>query len=181
MAQIDSSTGAVKVFTFREGALSALGHDLQLRASQFHIELLADSVSARVDVSSLRVVCAMRGGVPDETALSDRDKGDIERTCARDVLAAQKNPEATFVSSEVRASEGGWKVRGTLTVHGQSREGTFDVERQGDRAVARIDLDVRSFGMKPYSAMLGTLRVQPHVLVIVDVPLPTQIAGDRIA
>jgi polyisoprenoid-binding protein YceI len=171
MTRIGQDTGSVEVFTFREGALSALGHDLRLRASRFDIELLAHSLSARVDASSLRVAAAMRGGNPAD-GLSDRDKADIERNCARDVLEAHEYPEATFVSSEVKQTEGGWSVRGTLTIHGVAHEGTFDVQRKDGKAVARIDLDMRSFGMKPYSAMLGALRVKPRVLVVVEVPAP---------
>jgi polyisoprenoid-binding protein YceI len=170
MAQIGQATGSIEVFTFREGALSALGHDLRLRASRFDIAVLADSVTARVDASSLRVMSAMRGGVADESALSDRDRAEIERNCSREVLEAHRYPEATFVSSEVKQTAGGWTVRGTLTIHGVSHEGTFEVARQDGKAVARIDIDLRSFGMKPYSAMLGALRVKPQVLLVVEAP-----------
>ena len=172
MTRIGQDTGSIEVFTFREGALSALGHDLRLRVWRFDIDLLADSVSARVEASSLRVVGAMRGGNPADGTLSDRDKADIERNCARDVLEAQKFAEATFVSSEVKQIEGGWSVRGTLTIHGVAHEGTFHVQRKDGRAIARIDVDIRSFRMKPYSAMLGALRVKPQVLVVVETPAP---------
>jgi len=165
MTRIGQDTGSIEVFTFREGALSALGHDLRLRVSRFDIDLLADSVSARVEASSLRVVGAMRGGNPADGTLS-------ERNCARDVLEAQKFAEATFVSSEVKQIEGGWSVRGTLTIHGVAHEGTFHVQRKDGRAIARIDVDIRSFRMKPYSAMLGALRVKPQVLVVVETPAP---------
>jgi len=172
MTRIGQDTGSIEVFTFREGALSALGHDLRLRVSRFDIDLLADSVRARLEASSLRVVGAMRGGNPADGTLSDRDKADIERNCARDVLEAQKFPEATFVSSEVKKIEAGWTVRGTLTIHGVAHEGTFHVQRKDRRAIARLDVDMRSFGMKPYSAMLGALRVKPQVLVVVETPAP---------
>jgi polyisoprenoid-binding protein YceI len=192
MTRIGQDTGTIEVFTYREGALSALGHDLRLRATGFDIEILGDSVKARVDTSSLRVVTAMRGGAPVQGALSDRDKADIERNCAREVLEAHQHPEATFVSFELKQTEeralpatgGGrrpehtiaaqWMVRGKLTIHGVSHEGTFEVRREGAKAVARIDVDLRSFGMKPYSAMLGALRVKPVVLVVVEVPVPAQ-------
>jgi len=174
MTRIGQDTGTIEVFTYREGALSALGHDLRLRATGFDIEILGDSVKARVDTSSLRVVTAMRGGAPMQGALSDRDKADIERNCAREVLEAQRHPDATFVSFEVKQLEDQWMVRGKLTIHGVSHEGTFEVRREGAKAVARIDVDLRSFGMKPYSAMLGALRVKPVVLVVVEVPAPAE-------
>jgi polyisoprenoid-binding protein YceI len=174
MTQNGSTTGTIEVFTFREGALSAIGHDLLLRATRFDRDVLAGAITVRVDTTSLRVVGAVRGGAVDESALSDRDKAEIERNCARDVVEAQRHAEATFVSSEVRQTEAGWAVRGTLTIHGVAHEGTFEVLRKDGRAIARIDLDIRSFGMKPYSAMLGALRVKPVVLLVVEVPVPEQ-------
>jgi polyisoprenoid-binding protein YceI len=174
MTRIGQDTGTIEVFTYREGALSALCHDLRLRATGFDIEILGDSVTAKVDTSSLRVVTAMRGGAPMQAALSDRDKAEIERNCAREVLEAHQHPEATFVSLDVKESGAGWTVRGKLVIHGVSHEGTFEVHREGNKAVARIDIDLRSFGMKPYSAMLGALRVKPIVLVLIDVPIPFQ-------
>jgi polyisoprenoid-binding protein YceI len=172
MTRIGQDTGRIEVFTFREGALSALGHDLRLRASRFDIEVLADSVTARVDASSLRVASAMRGGMPADATLSDRDKAEIERSSAREVLEVHKHPEATFVSSEVKRTEDGWSVRGTLTIHGVAHDGTFDVRRKNGKAVARIDVDLTSFGMKPYSAMLGALRVKQQIVVVVETPAP---------
>jgi len=173
MTRIGQDTGSIEVFTFREGALSALGHDLRLGASRFDIDVLADSVVARVEAGSLRVVAAMRAGMPAEGTLSEKDKAEIERNCAREVLEAHRHPEATFVSTELKQTDGGWTVRGTLTIHGVAREGTFDVQRKDGKAVARVDIDLRSFGMKPYSAMLGALRVKPRVLLVVEVPAAT--------
>ena len=40
------------------------------------------------------------------------------------------------------------------------------------RAVAEVELDVRRFDIRPYTAMLGALRVQPRVLVVVTTPWP---------
>jgi polyisoprenoid-binding protein YceI len=114
----------------------------------------------------------MRGGRDDAGALSARDRREIERACATEVLEVQKFPEATFVSSAVRGTDSGWIVSGTLSLHGRTLEGEFEVRREGDRAVARVDLDVRRFGIKPYSAMLGALRVQPRVTVVVTTPVP---------
>jgi polyisoprenoid-binding protein YceI len=170
MPRYDENSGTCEVFTLREGVLSAVGHDLKLRATRFAIEVDAQSVRALFDLSSLRVVAAMRGGREDPAALSARDRREIEQACAGEVLEAHKFPEATFVSSEVRATPDGWMVRGTLSLHGRTLEGEFDVRREGDRAVARVDLDVRRFGIKPYSAMLGALRVQPRVSVVVATP-----------
>jgi polyisoprenoid-binding protein YceI len=177
MTRFDEASASCEIFTFREGVLSAVGHDLKLRAARFAIDVQPDSsVRALFDLSSLAVAAAMRGGREDPRALSSRDRREIEQACANEVLEVQRFPEATFVSSAVRTTGDGWMVHGTLSLHGRTLEGEFEVRREGDRAVARVDLDVRRFGMKQYSAMLGALRVQPRVTVVVSTPVPPPVA-----
>ena len=168
MARFGADTATCEVFTFRQGVLAAVGHDLKLRPERFEIEADGHSVRARFDAGSLRVVAAMRGGREDPAALSERDRQDIERSCAREVLEAQRFPEITFTSNEIRPDA----VRGTLSLHGREHSGEFAVRRAEGRAVADVELDVRRFGIRPYSAMLGALRVSPMVRVVVTTPWP---------
>jgi len=168
MARFGPDTATCEVFTEREGVLAAAGHDLKLRAERFEIEADATSVRARFDPSSLRVVAALRGGREDASALSERDCRDIERSCAGDVLEARRFPEITFASSEVKPGS----VRGTLSLHGRELSGEFVVRRVDDRAVAEVEIDVRRFGIRPFTAMLGALRVSPRVRVVVTTPWP---------
>jgi polyisoprenoid-binding protein YceI len=148
--------------------LAAVGHDLKLRTERFEIEADATSVRARFDPSSLRVLAAMRRGREDASAIPESDRRDIERSCARDVLEAQRFPEITFSSSEVRPGS----VRGTLSLHGRELSGEFALKRVEGRAVAEVELDVRRFGIRPFTAMLGALRVSPLVRVVVTTPWP---------
>jgi hypothetical protein len=168
MKRFGPATATCEVFTFREGVLAGVGHDLKLRVDRFEIDAGRAKVSARFDATSLRVVAAMRGGQADARALSDRDRAEIESNIVREVLEAQHYPEITFVSSEVLAGA----VRGTLTLHGRESSGEFPFEEADGRCVARVDLDVRRFGIRPYSAMLGALRVAPTVRVVVSTPSP---------
>ena len=46
---------AIHVFTFKEGLLSRLAHDLRLSVTHYDIELRAGRVRARFDVASARV------------------------------------------------------------------------------------------------------------------------------
>ena len=63
-------------------------------------------------------------------------------------------------------------MRGTLSLHGQELSGEFAVKRSEGRAVAEVELDVRRFGIRPFTAMLGALRVSPMVRVVVTTPWP---------
>ena len=168
MPRFGPPTATCEVFTFREGVLAAVGHDLKLRVERFEIDADRTRVSARFDATSLRVVAAMRGGKENPGALSDGDRREIERTAARHVLEAHHFPEISFVSSEVLPAG----IRGTLSLHGREQAGEFPFEETSGRCVVRVDLDVRRFGIRPYTAMLGALRVAPIVHLVVSTPAP---------
>jgi len=168
MPRFGPPTATCELFTSREGVLAAVGHDLKLQVERFHIDADRTRVSAAFDAGSLRVIAALRGGKEDAGALSERDRQEIERNVARDVLQAHRFPEVSFVSSEVLPG----RIRGTLSLHGRDQTGEFPFEELSGRCVARIDVDVRRFGIRPYTAMLGALRVAPVVHVVVSTPVP---------
>ena len=167
MIRFGPDTATCEVFTFREGVLAAVGHDLKLRAEKFEIEAGSRSVSARFDANSLRVVAAMRGGREDPQSLSARDRQEIESSCAEQVLEARRFPLITFTSNEMKSGS----VKGTLALHGRELTGELAIRREGDRAVALAEIDVRRFGIRPFTAMLGALRVS-LVRVVVTTPWP---------
>jgi polyisoprenoid-binding protein YceI len=160
----DASTADCLVYTFREGLLSAVGHDLCLRVERFAVEVTGDanapSILARFDAASLRAT----GDV------SPADARKIERNAADDVLAARRFPTIEFRSARVARDGERARIDGTLTLHGQARELSFDATADADAWNAEVRLDQRDFGIKPYTAMLGALRVKPDVVVRIRVP-----------
>ncbi len=92
------------------------------------------------------------------------DQTTIERNIVEDVLEAKRYPEIRFRSTRIA----GLHVEGTLSLHGRERPIAFDVREEGDRRIAEVRLHQPDFGIKPYRAMLGTLRIRPDVLVRVS-------------
>ncbi len=164
--RFDESSADCRVFTYKEGPLSPFGHDLELRVGRFTVEVADDrqSVEARFGSGSLTVVGALVGGRTDPAALSARDRASIEATIAADVLQSRRHPEIRFQSTAVTDDE----VRGTLTLTGRSREIVCRREMDGARQSASVRIHQPDFGITPYRAMLGALRVQADVLVRVS-------------
>ncbi len=160
------TAGELRVYTFREGALSAVGHDLALRATRWRVELRpeARAVTATVEAASLEVLCARRDGADDHGALSASDRAKIAATARDEVLRVGRCPEVTF--------EGRWEgddprtVQGSLTLRGVTRPLTVRVRREGARVVIDATLTPTTWGIAPYRAMLGALRVRDDVRVV---------------
>ncbi len=163
------------MFTRAEGLLSAFAHDLKIRVETFSLAVddVTGAVFAELDAASLRVVCAMRG---DEEAPELLGANDLETIAAtiRDVLEVARHPTIRFHSStppEPDASHAGLRIAGRLELHGTVRDVAIHASRQGGRYVGETTLHKPDFGIRPYSAMLGALRVAPDVRVRVAIPL----------
>jgi polyisoprenoid-binding protein YceI len=147
------------VRTFKEGLLAAAGHDLTLRAQRFECTIDDESVELEVDAASLVVV----GGT-----LDSHDRAKIEATLRDEVLAVERHPTIAFRSTRVSER----RVEGELTIKGVSRKIAIDIERDGPELVATYRVHQPDFGIKPYTAMLGALKVKPDVDVSFRVPSP---------
>ena len=160
----DASTAECLVYTYREGLLAAVGHDLCLRVERFAVEVAGDAhaptILGRFDAASLRAT----------GEVSPADARKIEGNAADDVLGARRFPTIEFRSTRVVRDGQRARVEGTLALHGSTRPIAFDAVADERDWRAEVRLDQRDFGIKPFSAMLGTLRVRPDVLVKIRVP-----------
>jgi polyisoprenoid-binding protein YceI len=174
MLQLDAQSADCRVLTFCEGLLAAVAHDLELCVTSLTIAVDEErrAVDARFDATSLRVLQALRGGRPLPDALGPSERAQIEATIVRDVLDATRFPEIRFTSSGVAEEPGGFRVTGTLALHGHERALALPVRADGDSFVAETVLHQPDFGIRPYTAMLGTLRVKPAVTVRVTMRRP---------
>ena len=176
---LDASTAECLVFTEKEGLLSGVAHDLKLRVERFRLRVNDDSVDAEFDAASLRVACARSGSSDLPGALSAKDRAEIETNIVAKVLQARTYPSIRFRSTSVTAVEGGFRVEGTLAIRGRERPLVALVRKEGDRAVAECAIHQPDFGIQPYSAMFGGLKIKPGVTVRINAPLPTAVAWTR--
>ena len=169
MTRIDAQNAEVLVFTEKEGLLSPVAHDLKIRITVFalHVDEAAGRVTATLDASSLRVVCAMKGASEEPRALSDKDRREIENNIRKDVLDAAAHPEIR-ISAALPGGEGSVPVR--VTLRGRERELVANVRVQGDRVSVEARVHQPDFGIRPYSAMFGALKVKADVRVVASWP-----------
>jgi polyisoprenoid-binding protein YceI len=113
----------------------------------------------------------VREGTGGARPLTDQDRRDIEDN-ARRTLGVDRDPTATFESQRVVAGADGGTISGTFTLHGTAKPAEIRVSRiapdlfQGSFVVTQT-----AYGIKPYSAFLGALKVRDEVDVEVEVDL----------
>jgi YceI-like domain len=152
--RFDEGSAECRVFTYKDGLLSPFGHDLTLGVGRFTIEVNGAEVDASFEADSLRVVAGSGGAVP----LLQRDKQSIEETIAKEILQARKYPRILF-----RAGVGEKEIRGQLTLLGKTREIVCRHVADGARHTAEARIHQPDFGITPYRAMLGALRLKADI------------------
>lgn len=163
-----ASPATIHVFTFKDGLLARLAHDLRLTLGRFEIQRDGAALTGRFWPASLTVDGAMtRQGQLDAHALSDSDRRKIEQNIAEDVLHLARAPEASF-SGRILAGEAA--VEGELTLAGRSAAVQAPVRAADGRLRAELTLVPSRWGIAPYRALAGAIKLQDRVLVVVDLP-----------
>lgn len=172
MATYDQTDADCVVYVYREGIASAVGHDLAIEVGEFEIEVTADGgqVEGRFVADSLRVRHAMVDGQPRPGKLSAKDKKKIERNIHKDVLETRRYPVITFRSTEVAGEAGDVRVTGALSLHGVENEVSLAGQIEDGETFVCGRLEQPDFGIEPYRALFGALKLKPHVDVEVRLP-----------
>ncbi|MGD9694788.1 MAG: YceI family protein [Thermoleophilia bacterium] len=170
--RLGPADGTLALRTGRAGAAAKAGHDLLIHVDAWEavLEVGADgasgSLTVDVDSSSLRVVEGTGGLMP----LGDDDRSDIKKTIDDEIL---KRQPVTFRSTRIAPAADGLSVSGDLTLLGTARPVAFDLAAGADGALtAAATLTQSDWGIKPYSALFGALKVADDVAVELDARLP---------
>ncbi|MBP2320034.1 polyisoprenoid-binding protein YceI [Kibdelosporangium banguiense] len=171
--RIGPEHGRLLLRTGRQGVAAQAGHDLTIEMTRWSGELvLADvltesTLHVTVETGSLRVLEGTGGLKP----LSERDKREIGLT-ARRLLDTDRQPQATFTSTKVTGNDESGAVDGTLTVRGQDRPFHLTVHHPSEKIFrATGTVNQSEYGIRPYTAMLGALKLTDSVTVEAEVEL----------
>ncbi|MGE2718496.1 YceI family protein [Mycolicibacterium celeriflavum] len=166
---LDQSDGELTIRTGVEGRAAKMGHRLTIAMNSWHATVAwsdgePSEVSLSVEVESLEVLSG-EGGV---TPLTAPEKA-LARSNALKVLNAKRFPRIEFETSDIAKSSDGYRLTGTLQINGKARDQVVDLNVQDVDGVWRMSsqTEVRhsDFGLKPYSMLMGSMKVADAVTV----------------
>jgi polyisoprenoid-binding protein YceI len=165
--RLGPSDGTLSVRTSRTGAVAKAGHDLRLEVTAWEatLEVGAETrIELTADATSLRA----REGSGGMQALDEGDMANIETTIDDEVL---KREPIVFRSTRAQTTPGALHVEGELTLLGTTRPIAFDVAVADGTLTAAAVVRQTDFGIKPYSALFGALKVADEVTVELEARL----------
>lgn len=167
----------VQLFTFKEGLLSRVAHDLRLHVERVSLTRMGegdDRVLARFEADSIVVDGAMKGARFDPRGLSSRDKAKILDNIRGEVLRTRAHPHVEFrgrAHEDPELAGDRLDIRGELSLCGVTRPLSFPATRAGELLRASVTLTPSHFGIAPYKALAGAIRLQDRVRVDLELDL----------
>ena len=128
------------------------------------------SLELEIQANSLKVICALKDGERTD-ALKEKDIADIERDMGGKVLHPDKYPTVNFISNSIQKKEGGFHINGGLSLHGVIKSIDFDIDTNGGNLKGMITLPQKGYGIKPFKAMMDTLKIKNEINIGFDLSL----------
>lgn len=173
---ISAADSSLWVFVGKAGLFSALAHDHEIGVKSFtgRVTVAADASSGQlaleIDARSLVVL---------DKKVSEEDRTKIYNSMHGEVLASTQHQKITFKAVAVTeakptSAQGyGLMLTGALTLHGVTRRIAVPVNvtitAQHLRATGKYTLKQTDYGIKPYSAAGGTVRVKNEIVINFDI------------
>jgi polyisoprenoid-binding protein YceI len=172
--RLGTKSGRIVLRTYRDGLAATAGHDLIIDLPSWSGELTVDddkapkALEVRIDIGALRV----RDGSGGLKPLTDRDRNEIATT-ARRLLSSEQHPEAVFTATRFEFNGESGVIEGNLSLKGVSRPFRLQVDQSGLGTYRGTGTVVQSaYGIKPYTAFFGALKVRDTVDVEVEATIP---------
>lgn len=177
--RIDSDESEVRILVFKAGALERFGHNHVVRAKDVSGDLYLTGDLAE---SGFELTIPLEGFVVDppearavegegfRTELSDEARRSTrENMLGPDGLDADRHPVIRIRSADLVGPP--WQMDATvrITLHGVTRQRTVPIAIVRDKetltVIGRFELNQTDYGIEPYSAFGGGLRVADELRV----------------
>jgi len=168
----DNATLSIR--TKKGGAASKAGHNLLIEVTDWSATLAlgAEPSDTTIELTANSGSLKVLEGTGGAMSLDDEHRASIKETIDKEVL---KRTPITFRSTAVEAGADGGHLRvtGELELAGARKPIAFDLSSgAGGALTGSAVVKQTNWGIKPYSALFGTLKVLDEVTVEIAATLP---------
>jgi polyisoprenoid-binding protein YceI len=164
---------SIQVKTYRQGVASRAGHDLIIEVTRWEATLTVgeDPTGTTIELTADPRSLEVREGLHGVKPLSDKDRAEIRKNIDAKVLGGAP---INFRSSRVEpVDDTRLSVSGNLDMAGETRPVSFELTVDEQGAVAgSAALTQSEWQIKPYTALMGALKVRDELDVVCAGKLP---------
>lgn len=165
---VGPDNGQLMLKTTRTGLGAKAGHDLTIEVTSWRAQIsvvsanpASSSVSLEANANSFEV----RAGTGGVKPLSDSDRAEIKKTIREKVLHTDRHPTITFLSKNIGGTQESFRIEGDLTIAGTTQPVEVHGSITDGRAQGSATVVQSRWGIKPYTAFLGALKLSDEVTV----------------
>lgn len=161
-------SGQLLIKTSRTGLGARAGHDLTIEVTRWQADVIVDTVdvassSASVDVDADSF--AVRTGIGGVKPLTNADRAEISKTIREQILHTGQHPAITFRSTHVAGTPESFSINGDLTIAGTTQPVELRGRLTGDRVDGSAAVVQSRWGIRPYTAFFGALKLADEVAI----------------
>ena len=167
-------SGRLLIKTARTGLGAKAGHDLTLEVTRWRgtvtvnaADPAGSAVALEIEVDSIEV----REGAGGVKPLTDSDRAEIGKTMREKILQTRRYPTIAFQSTQAGGKPEDFWVRGDLTITGVTQPATVHGSLADGRARGSATVTQSQWGIKPYTAFFGALKLRDEVVLEFDLDL----------
>ena len=170
---LTAENGELLLFTGTAGRAARTGHNLTIKMGVWEAQADLDddghpiSVQVEVQVESLEVIKG-EGGIAPWTGV----EAGTARKNALKSLDSKKHPLIEYHSTSVTRDGDTYQVAGDLTIHGVTKPHPLTVTADGTTFTAETVVTQSDFSIKPFSLMMGTVKVADDVRLTLTATAP---------
>lgn len=155
---------SITIHAYKSGLFSGFAHNHTITAPIAHGTIEAKRMSIEISISTKEMKV-----VDPEASASTRAEIQADMLGPK-VLDATQYPEIHFQSARVeQTSPAHYRVTGALSLHGKTKELSFEVTGGPERYQGKLKLNQTDFGIKPISIGGGTVKVKDQLDLDLDI------------
>ncbi len=159
--------GKIEIYTFKEGLLSAVAHDLLISLGKFEIKITNQQIQGKCWLESLKVQGAIVQGQLNTNILKPKDLIEIQNNIFQKILETKKYPIAhisnTIQTVATSQNEGLFlelKAQKHPINHKIKAENAYQESYSGE-----LEIKPTIWGIQPYQALFGAIKLQDRIRI----------------
>jgi hypothetical protein len=150
--------GTLQIFTYKEGLLSRIAHDLRFRLPDNGLNLTDDQVTGRIELNDIQLEGALIDGRLVPSSLTEKDRRKILKNLHEKILQSPNHPFA-----EVTGNLKGDRFEGKLRLRNREARIACSLQTTTKGFEGRLEIQPSLWGIAPFKALFGAIQLQDRV------------------
>jgi hypothetical protein len=150
--------GTLQIFTYKEGLLSRIAHDLRFLLPDNELRRTGGQVTGQFELNHIQLEGALIDGHLAPAILTEKDRRKILKNLHEKILQSSKHPFA-----ELSGNVNGDRFEGKLRLRNREAPIGCPIQITTDGLEGRLEIQPSHWGIAPFKALFGAIQLQDRI------------------